>query len=268
MPPRTTTPFGERPDNRPDPLFLVEESDKGRIPQLVPIRHGRMLQSPFTFYRGAALNMAADLAGTPTTGIRVQACGDCHLMNFGAFATPERRVIFDINDLDETLPAPWEWDVKRLAASFVLACRDNGFSEAKARDAVLCCVRSYRERMAEYSDMRVLDVWYASIDVEDLIPTIQDEDALERLQKRLEKARERSVLEHEFPELVTTAGLAPTIKENPPLIFHWREKGHEEHVDKFPEGFCRLSGDLAGRPAPSSGPFQAHGHGGQGRRRR
>ena len=107
----------------------MEESNKGRIPQLIPIRHGRMMQSPFTFYRGAALNMAADLAGTPATGIRVQACGDCHLLNFGAYATPERRVIFDINDLDETLPAPWEWDVKRLAASFVLACRDNGFSE-------------------------------------------------------------------------------------------------------------------------------------------
>ncbi len=150
------------------------------MPQLIPIRHGRMMQSPFTFYRGAALNMAADLAGTPATGIRVQACGDCHLMNFGAFATPERRVIFDINDLDETLPAPWEWDVKRLAASFVLACRNNGFSEDDARDAVLSCVRSYRERMAEYSEMRVLDVWYASIDVEKLIPTIQDEEARKR----------------------------------------------------------------------------------------
>ncbi len=111
--------------------------------------------------------MAADLAATPASGLRVQACGDAHLMNFGAYATPERRVIFDINDLDETLPAPWEWDVKRLAASFVLACRDNGFSEDDARDAVLTCVRSYREHMAEYSEMRVLDVWYASIDVEE-----------------------------------------------------------------------------------------------------
>jgi uncharacterized protein (DUF2252 family) len=102
--------------NRPDPVSLVVQSSKGRIPQLIPVRYGRMMQSPFTFYRGAALNMAADLAETPATGLRVQACGDCHLLNFGAFATPERRVIFDINDLDETLPAPWEWDVKRLAA--------------------------------------------------------------------------------------------------------------------------------------------------------
>jgi len=236
--PRHDHAVWQAPDNRPDPLALIEESDKGRIPQLVPVRHGRMLQSPFTFYRGAALNMAADLACTPTTGIRVQACGDCHLLNFGAFATPERRVIFDINDLDETLPAPWEWDVKRLAASFVLACRNNGFSEDEARDAVLCCVRSYRERMAEYSDMRVLDVWYASIDVEDLIPTIQDEEALKRFQERLEKARERSVLEHEFPELVTTAGLTPAIKEDPPLIYHWREKGHEEMWASFQRAFA------------------------------
>ncbi len=155
----------------------------------------------------------------------MQACGDCHLLNFGAYATPERRVIFDINDLDETLPAPWEWDVKRLAASFVVACRDNGFSEDQARDAVLTCVRAYRERMAEYGEMRVLDIWYADMDVEKLIPTIRDKEAGKRFQKRLAKARERSVLEHEFPELATTAGLAPEIKDNPPLIFHPRDKG-------------------------------------------
>lgn len=155
------------PDGRPDPISLLEQSNKGRVPELIPIRHGRMLRTPFTFYRGAALNRAADLAGTPATGLRVQACGDCHLLNFGGFATPERRVIFDINDLDETLPAPWEWDVKRLAASVMLAGRHNGFIEASGRDAVLACVRSYRERMAEFSQMRVLDLWYASIEAED-----------------------------------------------------------------------------------------------------
>lgn len=213
---------------RPDPLFLMQESNKGRMPHLLPVRHGRMMKSPFTFYRGAALNMAADLATTPVSGIRVQACGDCHLLNFGAYATPERRIIFDINDLDETLPAPWEWDVKRLTASVVLACRNNYFSEDTARDAVLSCVRSYRERMAEYSEMHVLDVWYADMDVEDLLPTIQDEDASKRIQRRITKARERSVLEHDFPELATTGGLTPTIKENPPLIFHMRDRNHEE----------------------------------------
>src|SRR6516165_5829992 len=152
--PRTSHADWEPSNNRPDPIALVKESDNGRIPQLVPVWHGRMLQTPFTFYRGAALNMAADLANTPVTGLRVQACGDCHLSNFGAFATPERRVIFDINDLDETLPAPWEWDVKRLAASFVLACRDSGFSDSFAWDAAAACVRSYRERMAELSKIR------------------------------------------------------------------------------------------------------------------
>jgi len=230
--------------DRPDPIALMVASNQGRIPHLVPIRHGRMMKSPFTFYRGAALNMAADLAGTPATGLRVQACGDCHLCNFGAFATPERRVIFDINDLDETLPAPWEWDVKRLAASFVLACRDNSFREDTARDAVLTCVRSYRERMAEYSEMAVLDVWYANMDVEELIPTVQDEQASRRMQKRLAKARERSVLEHDFPELAINAGFAPSIKENPPLIFHNRDKGHEELFAIFQKAFARYRESL------------------------
>ena len=225
--------------DRPDPLALMAEANKGRIAHLIPVRHGRMLKSPFTFYRGAALNMAADLAGTPATGIRVQACGDAHLLNFGAYATPERRVIFDVVDLDETLPAPWEWDVKRLAASFVLACRDNGFSEDNARDAALSCVRSFRERMAEYSTMNVMDVWYASIDAETVMATIQDEETRKRIRKRLAKARERSVLEHEFPELATTAGLGPTIKDNPPLIFHYQEQGNEEHAANFKKAFAR-----------------------------
>src|SRR5215475_12856579 len=135
--------------NRPDPLALLEASNKGRVPELIPIRWGRMLQSPFTFFRGAAAVMAADLAKTPSTGLHVQACGDCHLLNFGGFATPERRLAFDINDFDETLPAPWEWDVKRLAASFVIAARNNNFSKGDARDAARASVRSYRKRMIE-----------------------------------------------------------------------------------------------------------------------
>lgn len=218
--PRESHAIWKAPANRPDPLKLLEESNEGRIPQLIPIRHGRMTRSPFTFYRGAALNMAADLAVTPASGLRVQACGDAHLLNFGAFATPERREIFDINDLDETLPAPWEWDVKRLAASVVVACRDNGFSEAAARDAVVSCVRSYRERMAEYSQMRVLDVWYSHIDLEDLIASITDKKARKRERKRLAAVQARSVAEHDFPKLVEVTGQGPTIKDNPPLIFH------------------------------------------------
>ncbi len=232
------------PNDRPDPVALIERSNQDRLARLIPIRHGRMLQSPFTFFRGAALGMAADLATTPTTNLRVQACGDCHLMNFGSFATPERRVIFDINDLDETLPAPWEWDVKRLAASIQLACRNNGFREDRARECVLGCVRSYRERMAEYSEMRVMDLWYESIELEDLIPTIQDEKARVRAEKRLRSARARSVLEHEFPELVINEGLAPTIKESPPLIFHLRDQGHEEQLANFQQAFARYRDTL------------------------
>jgi uncharacterized protein (DUF2252 family) len=223
--PRTSHAVWKPPADRPDPVRLLEQSNKGRIPELIPIRYGRMVRSPFTFYRGAALNMAADLAVTPKSGIRVQACGDCHLLNFGDYATPERRIIFDINDLDETLPAPWEWDVKRLAASFVLACRSNGFSKGTARDATLACVRSYRERMAEYSQMSVLDVWYSSIDVEAVLPTIRDKEARRRHEKSLAKARARSVLEHDFPKLAAMAGRQPTIKDSPPLIYHPREPG-------------------------------------------
>src|SRR5262245_50892904 len=141
---------------RIDPIELLIESSKGRLPQLIPIRYGRMMQTPFTFYRGAAAIMAADLAHTAASGIRVQTCGDCHLLNFGSYGTPERRIIFDINDFDETLPAPWEWDVKRLAASFVIAARNNGFNKATARDCAEINVKSYREHMSDYAEMHVL----------------------------------------------------------------------------------------------------------------
>lgn len=223
--PRQSHAVWKAPANRPDPVALMIQSSKGRIPKLIPIRYGRMLQSPFAFYRGAALNMAADLATTPVTGLRVQACGDCHLLNFGVYATPERREIFDINDLDETLPAPWEWDVKRLAASFVLACRNNRLSEDTARDVVITCVESYRRHMREYSEMRVLDVWYASLTLADLIPLIKEKQTRKRALKRLEKARQQGVLEHDFPKLTEVVGRYPIIKDNPPLIYHWREKG-------------------------------------------
>lgn len=242
--PRESHANWRAPDNRPCPLHLMQESNKGRMPQLIPIRHGRMLKSAFTFYRGAALHMAADLAVMPSTGIRVQACGDCHLSNFGSYATPERRVIFDINDLDETLPAPWEWDVKRLAASFVLACRDNGFGEDTALDAVLSCVRSYRERMEEYCAMSVLEIWYDCIDVEKYIGEIRDKEAAQRTRRRLAKARERSVLEHDFPELAHIGGMTPTIKDNPPTIFHWLEEGHEELNANLQRAFSRYRESL------------------------
>jgi uncharacterized protein (DUF2252 family) len=236
--PRSSHAAWKAPHDRPDPVRLLKESDKGRLSELIPIRYGRMVRTPFTFYRGAALNMAADLAVTPISGLRVQACGDCHLLNFGDFATPERRIVFDINDFDETLPAPWEWDVKRLAASFVLACRNNGFSKASAHDAVLACVRSYRQRMAEYSQMPALDVWYASIEVEKVLPTIKDKEARRRHQKMVAKARARSVLEHEFPKLAARKGSVPTIKDSPPLIYHPHERGVEELLTRAREALA------------------------------
>lgn len=236
--PRQSHSEWQPPKNRNNPLDLIIESNRGRLRELVPLRHGRMLQSPFAFYRATALNMAADLAETPVSGLHVQACGDCHLSNFGAFATPERRIIFDINDLDETLPAPWEWDVKRLAASFVLACRNNGFSKADTRDVVTQCVRSYRKKMAEYSQLTVLETWYASIDAEALVPTIRDKEARKRTAKRLEKARKHSILEDEFPELVAKKGKKAIIKENPPTIFHPHENQFSKHLAVFHKAFA------------------------------
>jgi uncharacterized protein (DUF2252 family) len=168
--------------------------------------------------------MAADLASTPATGVRVQCCGDAHLCNFGGFATPERRVIFSINDLDETLPAPWEWDVKRLAASFVVACRDNGLTEAAAKDVVMTCVRTYREAMAEFSQMKTLELWYVALNADELVTGIKDPDLRARAVKRLQNERAKSIAEDIFPKLVEAKGEMPLIKDQLPTIFH--AKGH------------------------------------------
>jgi len=208
------------PKDRRDPVEIVLAANEGRMQELVPIRHGRMLQSPFAFYRGTAAIMAADLAHTPVSGLRVQACGDAHLSNFGAFATPERSVIFDVNDLDETLPAPWEWDVKRLTASVVLAGRHIQLKQSETARAARAAVHSYREHMAEYAFMKALDIWYDRIDLKRLIDAAPDEEERARMEKVLEKARGRSVAEHDFPKLAEEVGSMPRIKDNPPLIFH------------------------------------------------
>ena len=154
--------------DRPDPVELLHSQDASRVQELLPLRYERMAASAFTFYRGAALIMASDLSETPTTGITVQACGDAHISNFGLFFSPERRTVFDINDFDETLPGPWEWDVKRLAASVEICGRDNGFSKSDRKAAVLACVRGYRESMNKFADMGHLDVWYTHFDAETL----------------------------------------------------------------------------------------------------
>jgi uncharacterized protein (DUF2252 family) len=159
--------------NRPDPVALLEAQDATREPDLVPVRHGRMLVSPFTFYRGAAKIMAADLKDTPRAGLEVQLCGDAHLSNFGVFASPERQLLFDLNDFDETLPGPFEYDVKRMSASFAIAARNNGFSKAEARDAALASVSAYRAAMAEFAEMPTMEVWYAHLSEATLLAAIE-----------------------------------------------------------------------------------------------
>jgi uncharacterized protein (DUF2252 family) len=232
------------PRKRRDPVEVVLAANEGRLLDLVPIRHGRMMKSPFDFYRGTAAIMAADLAHTPSSGLRVQACGDAHLSNFGAFATPERNVIFDVNDLDETLPAPWEWDVKRLTASVVLAGRHIQLKQSESAAAARAAVRSYREHMAEYAFMKALEVWYDKIDLERLMGHVDSKKAQTRLQQRVEKARERSVAEHDFPKLAEQLGSTPLIKDNPPLIFHLPEMKEEMESGNITEAWARYHESL------------------------
>lgn len=213
------------PTDRRDAVELMLAAEEGRETSLLPLRHGRMLRSPFTFYRGAALTMAADLATTPDTGVHVQCCGDAHLCNFGGFATPERRILFSINDLDETAPAPWEWDVKRLAASFVVASRDNGLSDKKAQEVAAACVRSYRKSMREFSHLKTLELWYHGMWADELAGSIKHKGMRKRVHKRLEKEKAKSVAEDIFPKLVEHQGDRPVIKDELPTIFHY--EGHE-----------------------------------------
>jgi uncharacterized protein (DUF2252 family) len=205
--------------SRRDVSGMLRKSDAGRMRKLIPIRYGRMLQSPFAFYRGAAGIMAADLAQLPSTGLNVQACGDCHLLNFGGFATPERSIIFDINDFDETSPAPWEWDIKRLVASVVLAARSNGLSDAQGHDCAVSCVRKYREHMRALSRMDPLQAWYAetkaSVFIDSLPKSLQ-----KKVKKRIEKMAARSGSEYDFPKLSDSVGGQIRIADHPPIIFH------------------------------------------------
>ena len=181
-----------RPD-RPDPIALLEEQGASRVPAIVPIRYGRMLASPFTFYRGSALIMAADLAATPVSGITVQLCGDAHLSNFGLFGSPERRMLFDINDFDETLPGPWEWDVKRLAASFEVMGRDRGFATADRRAVVMAGVAEYRERMRQAAGMRTLDAWYEHLEAGMLLKMVRQEVRVKRVSRDEARVTEEMV---------------------------------------------------------------------------
>jgi len=204
--------------DRPDPISLLEEQNRTRFAHLVPIRFERMTTSPFAFLRGTAVVMAGDLAATPITGIQVQLCGDAHLNNFGIYATPERNQVFDLNDFDETLPGPWEWDVKRLAASIVVAGRNNGFSGDMNRQAVVSCIGSYRQHMWEYSEMRYVDIWYSRIDYASSLQTVR---RIFRwwINKQRKKASRRTHVEL-LPKLTQEVEGRIFIKDDPPLITH------------------------------------------------
>ena len=206
--------------DRPDPVELLEEQAASRVQELVPIRYGRMLVSPFTFFRGAAYPMAADLAGAPRTGLEVQLCGDAHLSNFGGFAAPDRRLVFSINDFDETLPGPFEWDVKRLVASFAVAGRDRGF-DAKQRQSInLMVTRSYRDAISSFAAMSNLDLWYARIDVDEIAALAAQQGTAKqqrRFERNVAKARSKDSLKA-FAKLTTIVDGEPRIASDPPLI--------------------------------------------------
>ena len=239
--PRSSHAGFQAPADRHDPVALLEADEQTRVPELVPIRHGRMLGSAFTFYRGAAALMAADLADAPRTGLHVQLCGDAHLSNFGAFAAPDRRLIFGLNDFDETLPGPFEWDVKRLVASFAVAGRDRGFDAARARARSTWPWRGLPRGDARRSpSMRALDLWYARLDVDDLIaasgPRRGTAKQLKRFDRNVAKARSKDSL-RAFGKLTEVVDGKPRIISDPPLIVPI-----EDLVDRRSAGSARVRG--------------------------
>ena len=240
--PRSSHAFFEPAAHRPDPIDLLERQADARVPELVPIRYGRMLVSPFTFYRGAALIMASDLAATPRSGLLAQCCGDAHLSNFGLYASPERRLVFDINDFDETLPGPWEWDVKRLAVSMLVAARNSGFSVKDQERIVLDTVAEYRVRMAEFAAMRNTDVWYTRFEIEELIPHLRSQvggKMRKRLDKSVAKALTRDSLQA-LSKLSKEVDGERHIVSEPPLIVRLDDYDDTEDRDRIRADLERL----------------------------
>jgi uncharacterized protein (DUF2252 family) len=233
--PRSAHAGFEPSPTRPDPLELLEEQSRSRVPELVPIRYGRMLNSSFAFYRGAAKIMAVDLATTPDSGLRVQCCGDAHLSNFGVFASPERRLVFDINDFDETLPGPWEWDVKRLAVSLLIAARANGFPARRQDEAVLEAVRRYRVAMREFATVSNLAVWYAHLEVESVLARYAKQfqrRMVKRTEKTLAKARTRDSISA-LGKLTKRVNGRAEIMDRSPLIVPIRHLAGERSTEEI-----------------------------------
>ncbi len=229
---------------RRDPVKVLEVQSKNRVQELVPIRYGRMLASPFTFFRGAAAIMAMDLAKTPRSGFEVQLCGDAHLSNFGVFAAPDRQLVLDVNDFDETLPGPWEWDLKRLAASFEIAGRDRDFTPKETRRAVLRTVREYREAMRRFAGMRNFDVWYARLDVEALLADlakVAKHKQMKAARKNVAKAKKKNSL-RAFDRLVHEVDGEPRIISDPPLLVPADELVSEDHRQALEERIIEMLG--------------------------
>ena len=240
--PRSSHAVFEPAPHRLDPIDLLERQADARVPELVPVRYGRMVVSPFTFYRGAALIMASDLAATPRSGLLAQCCGDAHLSNFGLYASPERRLVFDINDFDETLPGPWEWDVKRLAVSMLVAARNSGFSVKDQERIVLDTVGEYRVRMAEFAAMRNADVWYTRFEIEQLIPHLRSQvggKMRKRLDKAVAKALTRDSLQA-FSKLSQEVDGERHIVSEPPLIVRLDDYEDTEDRDRIRADVERL----------------------------
>ncbi len=237
--PRTSQGEWKPRSKSQDIIKLLKESDADRIPGLIPLKYQRMSVSPFTFFRGSAIIQARDLATANVSGITVQACGDCHLANFGGFASPERKLVFDINDFDETYPGPWEWDIKRLGASLILAARDRGFSKGNANDAVLAATAAYRERMADSAKMTLLDRYYAQVTVEAIQEYFRDDpDMSARLLRKSKQSHSRTS-EAVAPKLTAVIDGRQRIKDNPPVLFHLQgftrdfEKQRQAFVEEY-----------------------------------
>ena len=233
--PRSAHAVWQPAHDRPDPIALLEESSRPRVPELIPIRYGRMLASPFTFLRGSPIVMAHDLASTPVSGFRVQACGDAHLMNFGVYASPERNLLFDVNDFDETLPGPWEWDLKRLAASCVVAGRSYGIRTRDCVEAARTSARSYREHMCAYSQMHLLDIWYSRVDATAAVQVFR-RGASDPVSRDFDKARRRDRL-HALSKLATATDGRLHIVDDPPLVQHLKDEGLSEAIRRFFRGY-------------------------------
>jgi len=239
------TSHGNFKTSERDVVDLHIERTRGRIEELLPIRYQRILESPFTHYRGAAGIMANDLGNQKSTKINIQICGDCHLLNFGGFATPERKIIFDINDFDETAVAPWEWDVKRLAASFTIAARHKAFSKNKSKEIAEVVVASYTLNMRKYAKMSALQLWYEDINFEDMIKSGSDILSQKLDQKRLEKASERTPHEREFEKMTKEEDGKIKILDNPPLIYHLDDSRQEAFLTRAENAFLRYTESLA-----------------------